>query len=166
MFLCPSPFGSTVVVYIIPAMASSIENSPPDTSMIKDAKVTVDNWGNTKAQNGAIESNGDVEAGQSGKSSGVLNVIISGLALFSDGYNAQIIGYMEPLFSVLYNDGMSPTIKSRLSNSFLIGEIFGMLFFGILIDRVGRRTGVVAATLFLVLGIALAAAAHGTSELG
>ncbi|KAF5863235.1 hypothetical protein ETB97_010463 [Aspergillus alliaceus] len=134
--------------------------------MIKDAKVTVDNWGNTKAQNGVIESNGDVEAGQSGKSSGVLNVIISGLALFSDGYNAQIIGYMEPLFSVLYNDGMSPTIKSRLSNSFLIGEIFGMLFFGVLIDRVGRRTGVVAATLFLVLGIALAAAAHGTSELG
>jgi MFS family permease len=61
---------------------------------------------------------------------------------------------------------MSLTIKSRLSNSFLIGEIFGMLFFGVLIDRVGRRTGVIAATLFLVLGIALAAAAHGTSELG
>ncbi|KAJ5044230.1 hypothetical protein NUH16_001029 [Penicillium rubens] len=35
------------------------------------------------------------------KRSGVLNVVVSGLALFSDGYNAQIIGYMEPLFSVL-----------------------------------------------------------------
>lgn len=65
-----------------------------------------------------------------------------------------------------YKDGMSPTIKGRLSNSFLIGEIFGMLFFGVLIDRLGRRTGVVAATTFLVLGIALAAAAHGKSELG
>lgn len=41
-----------------------------------------------------------------------------------------------------------------------------MLFFGVLIDRLGRRTGVVAATTFLVLGIALAAAAHGKSELG
>ncbi|KAH8424034.1 uncharacterized protein LDX57_001789 [Aspergillus melleus] len=41
-----------------------------------------------------------------------------------------------------------------------------MVFFGALIDRVGRRTGVVAATSFLVLGIALAAAAHGTFELG
>jgi MFS family permease len=61
---------------------------------------------------------------------------------------------------------MSSDIKSRLSNSFLIGEIFGMIFFGALIDRLGRRTGVVAATLFLVLGVALAAAAHGTSELG
>lgn len=53
------------------------------------------------------------------KRSGLLNVVISGLALFSDGYNAQIsrwsflfnsrptdvnlpiVGYMEPLFSVL-----------------------------------------------------------------
>ncbi|KAF7157836.1 hypothetical protein CNMCM5623_002270 [Aspergillus felis] len=100
------------------------------------------------------------------KQGGVVNVIVSGLALFSDGYNAQIIGYMEPLFSVLYKDGMSSMIKTRLSNSYLIGEIFGMLFFGVLIDRVGRTTGIVAATVLLVLGIVLAAAAHGTSELG
>ncbi|GFF43595.1 probable metabolite transport protein GIT1 [Aspergillus udagawae] len=71
------------------------------------------------------------------KQGGVVNVIVSGLALFSDGYNAQIIGYMEPLFSVLYKDGMSSMIKTRLSNSYLIGEIFGMLFFGVLIDRRG-----------------------------
>ena len=61
---------------------------------------------------------------------------------------------------------MSHTIKSRLSNSYLIGEIFGMLFFGTMIDRVGRRAGVVAATVFLTLGVVLATAAHGTSELG
>lgn len=61
---------------------------------------------------------------------------------------------------------MSKTIKTRLSNSYLIGEIFGMLFFGFLIDRIGRRTGIVFATLFLVLGIVLATAAHGTSQLG
>jgi stage III sporulation protein SpoIIIAA len=61
---------------------------------------------------------------------------------------------------------MSSTIKSRLSNSYLIGEIFGMLFFGVLIDRLGRRTGIVAATAFLVLGVVLATAAHGKSNLG
>lgn len=33
--------------------------------------------------------------------SSTLSVLVSGLALFSDGYNAQIIGYMEPLFSDL-----------------------------------------------------------------
>lgn len=41
-----------------------------------------------------------------------------------------------------------------------------MLFFGVLIDRVGRRTGVIAATLFLVLGIVLATASHGKDQLG
>lgn len=61
---------------------------------------------------------------------------------------------------------MSSTIKSRLSNSYLIGEIFGMLFFGVLIDRIGRRTGIIAATVFLILGVVLATAAHGSSELG
>lgn len=65
-----------------------------------------------------------------------------------------------------YVNGMSSTIKSRLSNSYLIGEIFGMLFFGVLIDRIGRRTGVVAATAFLILGVVLATASHGKSELG
>lgn len=107
-----------------------------------------------------------LEAARPKERSGILNVIVAGLALFSDGYNAQIIGYMEPLFSVLYTDGMSHTIKARLSNSYLIGEIFGMLFFGVLIDRVGRRTGVIAATAFLILGIVLATAAHGTTQLG
>lgn len=57
-------------------------------------------------------------------------------------------------------------MKTRLSNSYLIGEIFGMLFFGILVDRLGRKTGIVSATFFLVLGIILATASHGTSELG
>ena len=51
------------------------------------------------------------------KVSAILTVLVSGLALFSDGYNAQIIGYMEPLFSDLYKQGMTDTIKTRLSNS-------------------------------------------------
>jgi fucose permease len=88
--------------------------------------------------------------------SSILTVIVSGLALFSDGYNAQIIGYMKPLFKELYKDAMSSTISSRLTNSYLIGEIFGMLFFGWTIDKLGRRTGIVFATLFLVLGIVIA----------
>ena len=92
--------------------------------------------------------------------------MVSGLALFSDGYNAQIVGYMSPLFEDLYQTGYSDGIATRMKNSFLIGEIFGMLFFGFVIDKIGRRTGVVFATLFLVLGIILATAAHGTSELG
>lgn len=115
------------------------------------------------------DSEGNIPAGVVAtitRVSSVIMVLVSGLALFSDGYNAQIIGYMNPVLAQLYPDDFSKTIKTRLSNAFLIGEIFGMLFFGWAIDKLGRRTGVFFATLFLVLGIILATAAHGTSNLG
>jgi len=98
--------------------------------------------------------------------SSIFMVLVSGLALFSDGFNAQIIGYMNPLFKQLYPHVFSPTIKTRLSNAYLIGEIFGMLFFGYTIDKLGRRTGIFFATLFLVLGLVLATASHGNTQLG
>ncbi|KAM0485494.1 hypothetical protein ACHAPX_001481 [Trichoderma viride] len=98
--------------------------------------------------------------------SSIFMVLVGGLALFSDGYNAQVIGYMNPLFAELYPDAFTSTIKTRLSNAFLIGEVFGMLFFGWGIDRLGRRTGIVFATLFLILGIVLATAAHGKTPSG
>jgi MFS family permease len=41
-----------------------------------------------------------------------------------------------------------------------------MLFFGWIIDRLGRRTGIVFATFFLIFGIVLATAAHGKDNLG
>lgn len=39
-----------------------------------------------------------------------------------------------------------------------------MLFFGFVIDKIGRRTGIVFATLFLVLGIVLASELMSCSE--
>lgn len=96
----------------------------------------------------------------------VLMVTVGGLALFSDGYNAQVVGYMNPVLTALYPEDYTPGMKTRMSNSFLISEIFGMLFFGWAIDRLGRRNGIVFATSFLVLGIVLTAAAHGTTNTG
>ncbi|KAJ5737857.1 major facilitator superfamily domain-containing protein [Penicillium malachiteum] len=132
-----------------------MESSPTDSAMKMEDK-------------GPAQENWDLEVSQTVKkqTSKVLNIIISGLALFSDGYNAQIVGYMDLIFTKLYKDSFTTTIKSRLTNSYLIGEIFGMLLFGALIDRMGRRTGVILATILLVLGVVLATAAHGTSDLG
>ncbi|KAL2204134.1 MFS general substrate transporter [Sarocladium strictum] len=108
----------------------------------------------------------DIELPQPSRRSATATVLISGLALFSDGYNAQIIGYMNPVFAKLYPSSFSKMIKTRLSNAYLIGEILGMLFFGYCIDKMGRRIGIFFATVFLVLGIVLATAAHGTTEVG
>jgi MFS family permease len=55
---------------------------------------------------------------------------------------------------------------SRLSNAFLIGMIIGMLGFGVLADQLGRKTGAVATTILLVLGIALSTASSGVTPTG
>ncbi|KAJ5398318.1 hypothetical protein N7509_006431 [Penicillium cosmopolitanum] len=134
-----------------------MENSPSDSIMKMD---------DSKNHQHHEQEDWDLEQAPQRKSSGIFNVFIAGLALASDGYNAHSIGYMMPLFTLLYKDAMSSTIKSRLTNSYLIGEIFGMIFFGVLIDRLGRRTGILATTLFLVLGLVLATASRGSSQLG
>lgn len=46
---------------------------------------------------------------------------------------------------------MTTGMKTQLSNSILIGDIFGMILFGLCIDKFGRRLGIILTTLFLVL---------------
>lgn len=67
---------------------------------------------------------------------------------------------------MLYPEALTTAIYTRLSNAFLIGMIVGMLLFGVVVDQLGRKTGAVATTLFLVLGIVLSTAANGTSATG
>ncbi|KAF7553980.1 hypothetical protein G7Z17_g3217 [Cylindrodendrum hubeiense] len=95
-----------------------------------------------------------------------LMILFSGLAIGSDGYNAAVIGNVELLLAIIYPDALTSSIYTRLSNAFLIGMIIGMLFFGVIVDQLGRKTGAVATTILLVLGIALSAAANGTSPTG
>ncbi|WAO92151.1 MFS domain-containing protein [Fusarium falciforme] len=103
---------------------------------------------------------------QTQRAPGILDVLVQGVALFSDGYNIQIIGYMNTVLAKLYPKEMTPEVKTRLSNSILIGDIFGMLFFGLCIDRFGRRIGIFLTTFFLVLGIIIATASHGVTVEG
>ncbi|KAJ4422184.1 hypothetical protein N0V82_003153 [Gnomoniopsis sp. IMI 355080] len=95
-----------------------------------------------------------------------LMILFSGLAIGSDGYNAAVIGNVELLLAVLYPEALTDAIYTRLSNAFLIGMILGMLFFGVIVDQLGRKTGAMATTALLVLGIVLSAAASGNSTEG
>lgn len=99
------------------------------------------------------------------KLSVTLMVIFSGLAIGSDGFNSSIIGNLSLIFGVLYPD-LSTAMYSRLSNAFIIGMIVGMLGFGYISDRLGRKSGAVLTTLILCVGIALSAASSGKDELG
>jgi MFS family permease len=44
--------------------------------------------------------------------------------------------------------------------------IIGMIGFGVVVDQLGRKTGAVATTLILLLGIALSTGASGKSATG
>ncbi|KAJ5226509.1 hypothetical protein N7468_007734 [Penicillium chermesinum] len=96
----------------------------------------------------------------------VMMVVFSGLAIGSDGFNASIIGNIELLMQVIYPDTLTTAVASRLSNAFMVGMIIGMLGFGYISDKLGRKTGAVLTTTILVLGIALSAGASGVNEDG
>jgi len=100
------------------------------------------------------------------RKSSILMVIVSGLALLSDGYNIQVVGYMYPILAQLYPDSFNHDFMTRLSNALLVGGIIGILFFGWAIDRLGRRMGIFWSTLFLVLGVIITTAAHGKDGRG
>lgn len=68
--------------------------------------------------------------------------------------------------AVIYPESLTSAIHSRLSNAFMIGMIIGMLMFGGVVDQLGRKTGAVATTVLLVLGIALSAGSAGHTETG
>lgn len=77
-----------------------------------------------------------------------------------------MIGNLELLFATLYPEALTSTMRSRLSNAFLIGMIVGMIGFGVVVDQLGRKTGAVMTTLILLLGIALSAGASGLTTTG
>ncbi|KAJ5100099.1 hypothetical protein N7532_007100 [Penicillium argentinense] len=96
----------------------------------------------------------------------VMMVVFSGLAIGSDGFNASIIGNIELLMAVIYPNSLTTEVAARLSNAFMVGMIIGMLSFGYISDKLGRKTGAVLTTTILVLGIALSAGASGLTEDG
>ena len=49
----------------------------------------------------ASSSDGQAVAAPAGRQPGKLDVLIQGVALFSDGYNIQVIGYMNQVLAKL-----------------------------------------------------------------
>ncbi|CEP13783.1 hypothetical protein [Parasitella parasitica] len=96
-----------------------------------------------------------------------LSLIFASIALGSDGYQANIIGSVEACLSKIHGSSvLSDGLSTRVSNAMLIGDIVGQVGFGVLIDRLGRKFGIIACTLFVCLGIILATASTGVTPVG
>jgi MFS family permease len=66
----------------------------------------------------------------------------------------------------LYPEEYKDHFKTWLSNSHLVGAIFGQLAVGWICDRWGRRAGLTTATLFILMGTSMAAIANGVTPEG
>ena len=103
---------------------------------------------------------------------------------------------MNTVLKKLYPHALTTEMSTRLSNSILIGDIFGVRFLSLTSSpaeltgrccsldcavigerlslrarvrpdgRLGRRWGIVGCTFFLVAGVTLATAAHGKTPTG
>lgn len=101
------------------------------------------------------------------RSASYFNVLFSGFALMSDGYQSGVISFVNLFLGKIYgSDIFNTTMKSRLSYSMFVGAIVGQLSFGLIIDRVGRKIGLVSTTLLVIIGAALSAASSGTTPNG
>ena len=101
------------------------------------------------------------------KTASYFNVVFSGFALLSDGYQSGVISFINLLMTEIYGTEIfNSEMSSRLSYALFVGAIIGQLGFGLIIDRVGRKIGLILTTALVILGAAMSAASSGTSPTG
>lgn len=143
-------------------------NSPKSTpSALSDARPSKKDENQVHVYAGGDkekDSTEETEVTRYSKKSSVLMIIFSALAIGSDGYNSAVIGNLELIFAILYPEGLTTSMTSQLSNAFTIGMIIGMLGLGYISDKLGRKSGAVVTTVFLLIGIILSTAAKGPTQ--
>ncbi|KAK7686889.1 hypothetical protein QCA50_009965 [Cerrena zonata] len=96
----------------------------------------------------------------------ILTIFCAGFALISDGYQNNVMTMLNPTFTKLYPKTYDADLKAAVSNASTVGTILGQVAIGFATDLISRKTAIVIATLFLILGTILCAAAHGKTDYG
>ena len=65
-----------------------------------------------------------------------------------------------------YPADYTSNVSTRVSNSLLVGEVFGQVTIGLTCDYFGRKFALILTTLTIVIGGILATAAHGVTTNG
>ncbi|EKM58062.1 uncharacterized protein PHACADRAFT_193185, partial [Phanerochaete carnosa HHB-10118-sp] len=68
-------------------------------------------------------------------------IFACGTALFSDGYANGVIGLVNTLLKRIYGSAMPTSYSTTLTSVTFAGQVAGMLSFGYLADRFGRKSG-------------------------
>ncbi|KAJ7123705.1 MFS Git1p-related glycerophosphoinositol and glycerophosphocholine permease [Mycena epipterygia] len=92
-------------------------------------------------------------------------IFACGTALFSDGYANGIIGSVNTLLRHIYGTETFPSNYSTTLNSVVfVGTILGMLAFGWISDKIGRKFGMMTAAGIVAFFSALSAASSGANH--
>lgn len=89
-------------------------------------------------------------------------IVACGAALFSDGYANNSMGVVNTILSkILYPEVFDNSNRSEVMSSIVFaGTVVGMLIFGYLSDVLGRKSGMIVATLIILVFTALSAGAY------
>ncbi|KZT29812.1 MFS Git1p-related glycerophosphoinositol and glycerophosphocholine permease [Neolentinus lepideus HHB14362 ss-1] len=93
-------------------------------------------------------------------------IFACGTALFSDGYANGVIGSVNTLLTRIYGKAevSKHNYSTTLSSLAFAGTIVGMLTFGYLSDKFGRKFGMMLATGIVALFSGLSAASKGAND--
>ncbi|KAJ7284560.1 putative metabolite transporter [Mycena rebaudengoi] len=96
---------------------------------------------------------------------GVSLIFACGTALFADGYGNGIIGSVNTLLKRIYGtEAFSESYSTTLNSATFAGTIFGMLTFGYISDKVGRKFGMMTAAGMVAFFSALSSASSGANH--
>lgn len=107
-----------------------------------------------------------IERNKKKRISDILTVLCAGFALISDGYQNNLMTMVNLVYTKEYPDAYNSTMKTRVSNSLLIGQIVGQIVIGLTCDYMGRKWAITTTTLLIVIGGIMSTAAHGVTTTG
>ncbi|SCZ96800.1 BZ3500_MvSof-1268-A1-R1_Chr4-1g06733 [Microbotryum saponariae] len=93
---------------------------------------------------------------------GKISVVFAcGTALFSDGYQNGIVGSVNTILRRLYPKQFPGNYSTLFSAMGFAGTVLGMLSFGFLVDRTGRKGGMMLAAVIVAVAACLQTGAYG-----
>jgi len=89
-------------------------------------------------------------------------IFLSGLGLLTDIYDLQVINLARPLIALSHT--MSDSDEALITSAAIVGAIVGMLLFGALADKIGRRAMFLLTALLTSLGAIGSACAMASED--